>query len=67
MKISSTFSSVRMTRTFLSAAITVLILAPVCNLQAQRLPSTVRPEHYSLTLTPNLTAATFSGVESIEI
>jgi aminopeptidase N/puromycin-sensitive aminopeptidase len=34
---------------------------------AQRLPSTVRPRHYTLTLTPDLKAATFSGVESIEV
>jgi aminopeptidase N/puromycin-sensitive aminopeptidase len=36
-------------------------------LRAQRLPSTVRPEHYTLTLTPDLKAATFSGVESIDL
>jgi len=36
-------------------------------LHAQRLPSTVRPEHYALTLTPDLKAATFAGVESIDV
>jgi aminopeptidase N/puromycin-sensitive aminopeptidase len=36
-------------------------------LHAQRLPQTVRPEHYALTLTPDLKAATFSGIESIDL
>jgi aminopeptidase N len=34
---------------------------------AQRLPETVRPDHYTLTLAPDLTAATFTGVESIDV
>ena len=34
---------------------------------AQRLPQTVRPAHYFLTLTPHLQAATFSGIESIDV
>ena len=34
---------------------------------AQRLPQTVRPEHYTLALTPDLKAATFSGVETIDV
>jgi aminopeptidase N/puromycin-sensitive aminopeptidase len=34
---------------------------------AQRLPQSVRPENYTLTLTPDLKAATFSGVESINV
>jgi aminopeptidase N/puromycin-sensitive aminopeptidase len=34
---------------------------------AQRLPQTVRPEHYTLTLTPDLKAATFSGIETIDV
>ena len=29
--------------------------------QAQRLPQTIKPEHYSLTLTPDLKGATFAG------
>ena len=33
----------------------------------QRLPGGVRPEHYSLTITPDLKAATFSGSETIEV
>ncbi len=34
---------------------------------AQRLPKTVIPEHYSLTLTPDLKAATFTGEETIDV
>jgi aminopeptidase N/puromycin-sensitive aminopeptidase len=34
---------------------------------AQRLPQNVRPEHYALNLTPDVNAATFSGVETIEV
>ncbi len=37
------------------------------SLHAQRLPATVLPEHYSLTLMPDLKAATFRGVESIDV
>jgi aminopeptidase N/puromycin-sensitive aminopeptidase len=35
--------------------------------RAERLPKTVIPEHYTLTLTPDLQAATFSGVEKIDV
>jgi aminopeptidase N/puromycin-sensitive aminopeptidase len=34
---------------------------------AQRLPQTVRPQSYTLTLTPDLKAATFTGVETIDV
>jgi aminopeptidase N len=34
---------------------------------AQRLPQTVKPEHYALTLTPDLKAATFTGKETIDV
>ena len=34
---------------------------------AQRLPQTVHPEHYQLTLTPNLKDATFAGSEKIDV
>jgi hypothetical protein len=39
----------------------------LCAANAQRLPNTVVPEHYALTLTPDLKAATFAGVESIDV
>jgi aminopeptidase N/puromycin-sensitive aminopeptidase len=34
---------------------------------AERLPQNARPESYTLTLTPDLKAATFSGVETIDV
>jgi len=34
---------------------------------AQRLATTIQPQHYALTLTPDLKAATFSGAETIDI
>jgi aminopeptidase N/puromycin-sensitive aminopeptidase len=45
----------------------VLVLATSLSACAQRLPSTVVPAHYSLVLTPDLKAATFSGIEKIDI
>jgi aminopeptidase N/puromycin-sensitive aminopeptidase len=40
---------------------------PVRFASAQRLSQNVRPEHYTLTLKPDLKAATFSGIESIDV
>jgi aminopeptidase N/puromycin-sensitive aminopeptidase len=58
-------SFTRSIRTILVAsAIFLGIFLPA---SAQRLPQTVRPEHYTLTLTPDLKGATFSGAESIEM
>jgi aminopeptidase N/puromycin-sensitive aminopeptidase len=50
-----------------SVAFLSLFLTLASPANAQRLPQTVRPEHYALTLTPDLNAATFSGVESIDV
>lgn len=47
------------------AAISLLCITSEA--KAQRLPSTVVPEHYQLTLTPDLKTATFSGFESIDV
>ncbi|HTW82374.1 MAG TPA: M1 family aminopeptidase [Terracidiphilus sp.] len=46
-------------------AFCTLVLAP--SARAQRLPTTVVPTHYKLSLTPDLKAATFSGVEQIDV
>src|ERR1039457_2258387 len=66
----SSFPSPLKQTTFANCALpllTLLFLSPVSTLLAQRLPSTVSPEHYSLTLTPDLKTATFSGVETIDV
>ncbi|MGB6692401.1 MAG: M1 family aminopeptidase [Terracidiphilus sp.] len=44
----------------------VSIFVAAVTASAQRLPQTVRPEHYALTLTPDLKAATFTGDETID-
>ena len=51
---------------FLSA-LCCLAIAGANSADAQRLPTTVRPDHYTLSLTPDLKAATFSGKETIEV
>jgi aminopeptidase N/puromycin-sensitive aminopeptidase len=54
--------SFRSTVLALSALLTTNFAA-----QAQRLPAGVVPEHYALTLTPDLHASTFSGEETIDV
>jgi aminopeptidase N len=62
------FHSLFTRRAVVIAAIFATILAVSAQLGiAQRLPAAVVPEHYTLTLTPDLKAATFSGVESIDV
>ena len=52
---------------FAAIAITPIFLIMLSAASAQRLPTTVLPEHYALELRPDLKAATFSGVESIDV
>ena len=44
-----------------------LFLALAASAFAQRLPDTVIPQHYALTLTPDLGKATFTGSEKIDV
>jgi aminopeptidase N len=50
-----------------ATAFSALLLTVSMVANAQRLPTTVVPEHYTLSLTPDLNTATFSGTESIEM
>ncbi len=43
------------------------VAASCSSMSAQRLSGTVQPEHYNLTLAPDLKAATFAGTESIDV
>ena len=54
-------------RVVFATALLCLLVAAANPTHAQRLPKTVIPEHYTLLLTPDLKAATFSGVETIEV
>ena len=50
-----------------SAVLALCSLFSAPRADAQRLPTTVVPTHYKLTLTPDLKAATFSGDEQIDV
>ena len=48
------------------SVLALLLIVPLFS-QAQRLSQTVKPEHYTLKLTPDLKGATFTGQESIDV
>src|SRR5580698_7806841 len=50
---------------FLAVACALTALSTVS--QAQRLSGDVKPEHYTLKLSPDLKAATFQGEETIDV
>ena len=50
-----------------AAAFAVLFLSSPSPAFGQRLPTTIIPTHYTLKLTPDLKAATFSGEEEIDV
>ncbi|MGD0630540.1 MAG: M1 family aminopeptidase [Terracidiphilus sp.] len=52
-------------RTIFAAAIVLPLLIVAAS--AERLPTAVRPDHYTLTLAPDLKAATFSATETIDV
>ncbi|HEX5482592.1 MAG TPA: M1 family metallopeptidase [Terriglobia bacterium] len=50
-----------------ATVILVLILVTAAAGLAQRLPATATPEHYQLTLTPDLAHNTYTGTETIQV
>jgi len=61
-------SSIFRFRVALTTVALLCMIATAANpANAQRLPQTVRPEHYTLDVTPDLKAATFTGIETIEV
>jgi len=66
MRISLSCFSAR-ARFCVAAALAVFGLFSPYKVLGQRLPTTVVPTHYTLKLTPDLKAATFSGEEAIEV
>ena len=67
MRISSCSSPRRILRRAFTCCLFASFIFAAIATHAQRLPDTVRPEHYSLTLTPDLQAATFTGTETIDV
>src|ERR1700751_3337414 len=66
--ISSMRQSMQFFQRPLSAGLVLAVMTFVAGqTHAQRLPQTVHPEHYQLTLTPDLKDATFTGSEKIEV
>ncbi len=59
--------SVRCLRVILAAACFCAIALLPAAIEAQRLPTTALPEHYTLLLTPDLQSATFTGKETIDL
>jgi len=51
----------------MQAMVCVGVLMAAAGAWGQRLPEGVTPEHYGLHLTPDLKAATFAGVETIDV
>jgi aminopeptidase N len=51
----------------LAACAGFVAIGSTSSLEAQRLPSGVTPQHYTLTLEPDLKAATFTGKERIDV
>lgn len=60
-------SSLLILRTGFACALAAVFAFAITPLHAQRLPDTVIPTHYSLTLAPDLKAATFTGHEIIDV
>src|SRR6476661_6673084 len=50
-----------------SALIVLLLAVAACGLQAQRLPATVVPSNYKLSLDPDIAEQKFSGEETITV
>ncbi len=45
----------------------IVILFSLCTANAQRLSGNVRPEHYSISLAPDIQSATYAGTETIDV